>query len=64
MFKVITTGRNINYGKESQIRLLSDSFVINAIKRGWVKPKVEYIEDGRYTIRIIDILNKYKMCGK
>jgi hypothetical protein len=64
MFKVTTTGKNLHYGKENQIRLLNDGLVVTAIRRGWIKKKVEYIEDGRNSLRIIDISTKCKKCGK
>jgi hypothetical protein len=36
MYKVICTGTNLNYGKKGERRLLSDSYVRYAIKKGWI----------------------------
>ena len=63
MFKVITTGMNLNYGKKGEIRLLGDTFVIYAIKKNWIKPKIEWIEDGQHRLKIIDTKRLCRRCG-
>ncbi len=42
MFNVITTGKNLNYGKAGQKRKLNDGLLTTALKRGWIENKVTY----------------------
>lgn len=37
MFEVITTGKNLNYGKKGEKRLLNENRLLIAIKRGWIQ---------------------------
>jgi hypothetical protein len=64
MFRVIATGRNKNYGKFKEKRLIADNFIRCALKRGWIFPNIKYVGDGRTLIstlcafRIADEIKK------
>ena len=64
MFEVITTGKNLNYGKSGEKKMLSDIYIISALKNGWVKPNVKYIGDGRPNLIIIPVYDKCRICGQ
>ena len=46
MFRVICTGKNLNYGKKGQIRLLCDNYVIPALTGGWITYDIKYVGNG------------------
>jgi hypothetical protein len=64
MFRVTTTGKNPNYGKKGQKRHLADTFLMVAVKRGWIEPQVKYVGQGGGQLRIIDTHDKCRLCGQ
>lgn len=64
MFQVTCTGKNPNYGQKGEIRLLADTFLMVAVKKGWVETTVKYAGKGGGQLRIIPIHDKCRLCGK
>jgi len=51
MFNVITTGKNLHYGKAGEKRTLNDNLLIVALKNGWIKNTVSYAGFGGGNIK-------------
>lgn len=43
MFEVVCTGVNPYYGKKGEKRLLSDAYVLNALRSGWITDKFKFV---------------------
>lgn len=41
MFKVVCTGKNLNYGKKDEIRFVADNYINVGLKNDWFKV-IEY----------------------
>jgi len=63
MFKVKTTGKNKNYGKCGEQRFLADNFVMNAVKKGWIEKRIEYVGNYRVGLKVIPVTKYCKECG-
>ena len=46
MFKVKSTGKNINYGKKGEIRFICDSRLASSLRCGYIENTVEYAGNG------------------
>ena len=57
MFKVITTGKNKNYGSDGQERLLADNMLLYCLKHDIIYSKVEYFYKHSDKVNGVDILN-------
>lgn len=53
MFRVIATGKNKNYGKFKEKRLIANNYIRCALKRGWIFPNIKYVGDGHAMISFL-----------
>jgi len=60
MYAVTTTGVNENYGKKDHRRLIANSYVRNAIKKGYIKPEVKYAGWGSTRLGIKEVDGEVK----
>jgi len=42
MFEVMCTGKNLNYGKEKEKRMLGENYLVVALKNNWIENTVKY----------------------
>ena len=54
MFEVVCTGTNKNYGQRGHKKLLGDSYLIYAVKRGWIEDSVKYAGSGQSVLQQIE----------